>query len=380
MNTAVIAEYNPFHNGHLFHLEMTRSITGCDNVIAVMSGNFVQRGEPAVLEKHIRTRHALMNGADMVLELPVEFAAGAADVFSGAAVHLIEKSGIVDALCFGSEEGSLDRISKAAEVFAFESEGFKNALGEFLSLGLSYPLARMKAAETIIGENGDLLTSPNNILAVEYLTALKKIGSKIKPYTVKRSSNDYNDKELSGKLSSAAAIRQKLKKGSVPFEALPENTVSAYENFVYPKTERYDPIISYILRTADDLSDIADMTEGLENRFKKYAEKKTADELIKAVKTKRYTVTKLKRAVLHMLLGIDKKMQNEMPRYIRVLGVRQDKKFLLNDLAAKSSLPVIIRVKENETLLGTEIKTTDIYHIATDNMIGCEFKNGIVMV
>ena len=381
-NTAVIAEYNPFHNGHKFHLEKTRELTGCENIIAVMSGNFTQRGEPAVYEKHIRERHALENGADMVLELPVEYAAGAADVFAGAAVYIIEKSGIADALCFGSEQGSMEELELAAEVFAAESDEFKAYLAAYLSQGISYPSAREKAASKVLKRDIPFAALPNNILAVEYLAALKRLNSRILPFTVKREQNGYNDLELSGGISSAAAIRQSMAKGSIPVEAVPKNTLESYKTVFLPKIDQYSDIFAYVLRTASktELSEIADMTEGLENRFLRCSDKADISGIIEAAKTKRYTYTKLQRAVLHTVLGITKTMQNKAPAYIRVLGVGKDKKYLINELAAKSSLPVVTRVKENEELLKTEIKAGDIYHLLTDRATGSEYKNGMVMV
>ncbi len=375
MNTGIIAEYNPFHNGHEYHIQKTRELTGCENITAVMSGNFVQRGEPAVFDKFVRTRQALLNGVDMVLELPVEYASGAADVFAGAAVEILHKSGIVDVLCFGSEAGSAETLEEVSAVFADETQEFKNHLAGFLSEGMSYPAAREAAAAKILNKDISFINMPNNILALEYITALKRLDSNIKPYSIKREQNGYNDTELSGELSSAAAIRRALSEGNIPKEAVPENTLSDYNAPYFPNIDGYSDIFGYILRTAptDKLAEIADMTEGLENRFLKYAHLGSISSITDKVKTKRYTRTKLQRAALHCILGITKAMQQRPPSYIRVLGIKKTKMHLLSELTQKSSLPVVTRVKENEALLQTEIRAADIYGLLTNRAVGREY-------
>ena len=381
MNTAIIAEYNPFHNGHMLNIKMARKMTACDNIIVIMSGDFVQRGEPAIFNKAVRTRQALENGADMVIELPVQYASSAADIFAGAAIEILDKSNIVSSLFFGSEEGDIKRFENAADIFAAESEQFKSLLSNGLSLGLSYPAARQSAAEALLGHSLSFINNPNNILAMEYIIALKRRKSNIRPFTMKREANAYSQTRLSGSISSAAAIRQAVFNGDIPALAIPENTLDDYKNAVFPRLDDYSDIFAYLLRTLDidTLSHTADMTEGLENRFLKYSGLKTISQIINAVKTKRYTHTKLQRAVLHTILGITKDMQLAAPAYIRVLGIRADKRQLLADLSAKAALPVITNVKEDKNLLSHEIKAADIYRIFTDKAIGSEYSNGLII-
>lgn len=382
MNTAIIAEYNPFHNGHALHIKKARELTGCKNIIVIMSGNFVQRGEPAVLEKHIRTRHALLNGADIVLELPVEYAAGAADVFARSAVYIAEKSGIADALCFGAETDDIAVLKTAADILAHEPPEFGCLIKKHSADGLSYPCAREAAYAEFTGGGTSFMRSPNNILALEYLIAINRLKSKILPYAVKREGGAYSDTSMCGSLSSAAAIRAALLLGKDIAKAVPQNTLADLQGAKIPTLAAYSDIISYLLRTTplSRLAHIADITEGLENRLFAARDAEDVTALISAVKTKRYTHTKISRAVLHILLGITKKMQETPPRYIRVLGVKADKRSLINELAAKSSLPVITRVKENEDLLKTEILAADIYRIATDKAAGSEYTNAVTVV
>lgn len=379
-NTAIIAEYNPFHNGHRLNIERAREITRCDNIIVIMSGNFVQRGEPAIFDKVTRTHMAIKNGADMVLELPVEYATAAADIFAGAAVEILDKSNMVSALFFGSEQGDIKGLDAVAGVFANESPRFKECLAAALAKGLSYPAAREKAAAEILGRDISFINNPNNILAIEYMAALKRRGSGIVPVTMKRE-NGYNETELSGSISSAAAIRQAIFNNEVPACALPENTLGYYRDAVFPRLDDYSDIFAYILRTTDRavLAETADMTEGLENRFLKYKEIKYISDMVDAVKTRRYTHTKLKRAVLHTILGITRDMQQRPPAYIRVLGVREDKRLLLSMLVQKAELPVIINTKKAEELLENEIRCSDIYYIAGDRNTAGEYACGCMV-
>ncbi|MBQ9518843.1 MAG: nucleotidyltransferase family protein, partial [Firmicutes bacterium] len=259
---------------------------------------------------------------------------------------------------------------------------YKNILSEYAKKGHSYPAAREKAVSSLLGLDISDINTPNNILGIEYITALKRTGSKMAPYTMKREQSSHNDEVLAGEISSGAAVRLAIRSGKIPFEALPENTRADFENMVYPLLDDYSDIFRYIAVSADkeELALIADMTEGLENRFIKYIGLDSITSMIESVKTKRYTYTKLQRAVLHTLLGIKKSMQCEKPRYIRVLGIKKDKKHLLNELGKNAALPVVTSVKENEQLLKNEIKATNIYDLFGSKKTGTEYTAGIVVV
>ena len=210
-NLGIIAEYNPFHKGHEYHLKESLKATGAQNVICVMSGNFVQRGEPAIIDKWARAEIALKNGVDLVLELPVIFSAASAEYFAFGAVSILEATGIVDCLCFGSESGKISDLQAMADIFHEETPKFKELLMKNLSAGFSYPKAReLAASQYTSSSSGSALQLSNNILGIEYLKALRKLGSRIQPVTIKRTGSHYNDETFSSTIPSATAIRNVL--------------------------------------------------------------------------------------------------------------------------------------------------------------------------
>ena len=379
MATGIIAEYNPFHKGHMYHINETKKITDND-IVVIMSGNFVQRGEPAMTDKHTRAKMALRNGVSLVIELPVEYATGSADVFAKGAVNILDATGIIDTLSFGSEQGSTDIFDKISDILNNEPNTFKELIKNYLNSGLSYPSARTKALEEYMSLNLDFMNRSNNILALEYIRQLKKLNSSIKPVTVERIVSEYNSRSLSGEISSASAIRQALlDKDISALDSIPENCIDPIKDKKIPQLNDYTSILSYILctRSPSEISEYADITEGLENRILN-TEFNSIDELITKTKTKRYTYSKLQKAILHIILGITKKDQQADPKYIRVLGFRKDKKYLLKELTEKASLPIIMNVKENENLLKREIIATDIYNIPLNKKRGMEYTTPLV--
>ena len=379
MATGIIAEYNPFHKGHMYHIKETKKITDND-IVVIMSGNFVQRGEPAMTDKHTRAKMALRNGVSLVIELPVEYATGSADVFAKGAVNILDATRIIDTLSFGSERGSTDIFDKISDILNNEPNTFKELIKSYLNSGLSYPSARTKALEEYMSLNLDFMNRSNNILALEYIRQLKKLQSSIKPVTVERIVSEYNSRSLSGEISSASAIRSALiNKDLSALNSVPQNCIDLIKDKNIPQLNDYTSILSYILctRSPSEISEYADITEGLENRILN-TDFNSIDELITKVKTKRYTYSKLQKAILHIILGITKKEQQADPKYIRVLGFRKDKKYLLKELTEKASLPVIMNVKENESPLKREIISTDIYNIPLNKKRGIEYTTPLV--
>lgn len=381
MATGIIAEYNPFHKGHKYHIDSTIK-TAKDDVIAIISGNFVQRGEPAMLNKHIRTKMALLNGVSLVLELPVEYATGSADIFAFGAVNILNDCGIVNKLSFGSEEGRTDIFENVADILNNEPKLFKEYIKDSLNEGMSYPSARNIALEKYTGQSLEFMNKPNNILALEYIRQLKKIKSNIKPITVERIVSNYNSNELSGEISSASAIRTAiLNNDYTALKAVPENSIDVIKGIKIPVINDFTPILSYILRTktAEEIAEFADVTEGLENRILN-TEYESISQLAENIKTKRYTYSKIQKALIHILLGIKKVDQLKKPQYIRVLGFRKDKKYLLSKMTEMAKIPVVINVKENEYFLKKEILATDIYNIPLNIKKGQEYRNGVVVI
>ncbi|MDR2903064.1 MAG: nucleotidyltransferase [Clostridiales bacterium] len=382
----IIAEYNPFHNGHRYQIQKARALSGADAVAVVMSGNFVQRGEPAICDKYIRTKAALQNGADIVFELPVFFAAASAAYFAAAAVGLLDQSGIVDFLCFGSESGDIAALSAIAEHLSRETADFKSKLNAALKTGLSFPSARQKA----LGGAFPVPGQPNDILAIEYLKALKAAESRIKPLAIRRKGAGYHAETLpaGGQNPSASAIRKWIQStpAGLPLlkTAMPETSLAllaeAIENGNAPNTlDRFSHIFRYLMAT-ERRKDILDVNEGLENRMRQFAATDpTISEIAARVKTKRYTHTKIQRAILHTILNIsmtdfEKFMNSGGAHYIRVLGFRKEKSAVLAQLKEKAGLPVLLNLKhakktltaDGMKMLRHEILTTDIYNLGLD--------------
>lgn len=337
----LIAEFNPFHNGHKYILEEIKKYF--DAVIVIMSGSFVQRGDIAITDKHTRAAAALRNGADLVIELPVIYALNTAQKFAYGAVETLNKTGVIDALVFGSESGNTDELIKAAKLLENESSEISKKIKKLNSSGISYPAAKSKAYSGLIGE--DILSKPNNILAIEYIRALMYTGSKISPYTIKRT-NDFHSTVTEGNIVSATAVRQLISEEKNTDAFLPEPDFDVYS------LNALDAAITYHLRTVtpEQLAEINDVNEGLENRIISAASENFGFETIcKAVKSKRYTMSRIRRIILSSFLGLTKDLCRNAPTYIRVLGMNENGKSVLKEMKKKSTLPLIVKTADFKT-------------------------------
>ncbi|MBQ3568015.1 MAG: nucleotidyltransferase [Anaerotignum sp.] len=387
----IVTEYNPFHKGHAYMIEEAKKKAGADRVVVVMSGSFVQRGEPAIFDKWVRTEAALMNGVDMVLELPVLFAASNAETFARAAVRTLEETGIVDILCFGSESGDLHSMQEAARLMENETEEFQKLLKEQLDEGLSYPAARAKALETVSQISSEILSRPNHILGLEYLKALDRFNCTMEPMTIKRE-GDYNSPSLTDGFASAAAIRKALaeERSTEAMPQLPENVHDIYNKALSLGTapcfwNELTAALHYKLRlsSAEEIKEIAEVVEGLENRILHSIDScYDMKDVIDFIKTKRYTRTKIQRILLHILLDIKEKevaYYMNLPKmpYIRVLGFRKENSGILADLTENAKVPVLTNLKKapeilNEdglALLALEKTATDLHALTYPNPI-----------
>lgn len=372
----LIVEYNPFHNGHLYHIEESLRITGADKAIVVMSGDFVQRGAPAIMPKHLRTQMALDSGASVVIELPIRYATGSAEYFANGAVTLLHKLGCVDYLCFGSECGDIDTLSSIADILISEPEDYRTALQNHLKTGLSYPLARQKAmeeyllasdikalsaADTKINTAYDLsnvLSEPNNILGVEYLKSLKQQNSKMQPFTITRKTSHYHDTELKGTCSSASAIRSQISNLSEIKEQMPE---SCYQLMDTTYQKRF-PIISndfslllhtQLLReTKESLMKYEDMTTELANRIVNYRNQFISiEQFTQLLNSRNITHARLSRVLFHILLNIQKEYTSpELVHYIHILGFRKLDASLLTQIKQHSELPILTKLGNTDAL------------------------------
>ncbi len=384
MTLGLITEYNPFHYGHLYHLNKSKKITENKDTVIVMSGNFVQRGEPAIFDKYTRTKMAIDNGADMVIELPTIYSTSSAEFFARESINLLNQSGIVNAISFGSECGKTDELKKISSFFVQEKKGlqpeYKTILNNFLKEGINYPTARNKAYNYLFGEN-NFLSSPNNILGIEYLKAIEELSSSIIPYTIDRIKSNYNSEKIEGTITSATSIRKELIKGN--YENLknnmPTNNFELIKNIPYSNYDNLSSIFHFILKTKtkEEISNILDISEGLENRILNISDNTfLLSDIFKNTKTKRFTLTRIQRAILHIILNINKDYFNYYNniggvQYVRVLGFNKNKPHLLKELTKKSSLPVITNLKNANSILNNdayrllldEIKYTDIYNL-----------------
>lgn len=423
----LITEYNPFHNGHQYHIEKAREVTGADTAIVIMTGDYVQRGTPAIMPKYIRAEMALKCGAGAVFELPVCYSTGSAELFAMGAVSFLDSLGIVDSICFGSECNDLNGLQKIADILYDEPKEYQNFLQSGLRDGLSFPAARQEALSAYM-RNTDhtlLLSNPNNILGIEYLKALKKLDSPIRPYTIKRQESNYHDKDLQSNYSSASAIRSLLAYSSSAittrtvggtFENTPfSNILSELEDQVpscclellkdyhrvkYPIYQNdFSLIMKYKLlnKSAGDLSRYMDVSEELANRISNQLNNFfNYKQFCELLKTKEITQTRINRALLHIMLGIKKSSVEEYIEggyhyYARLLGYRKDREKILGSVVRNGTLPLLTSLYETEEIpevgqkmlfhdiLASNLYTsviTDKYKTAFEN----EYSQGIIKV
>lgn len=367
----IIAEYNPLHCGHEYHIKNARNLTGAEACVCVLSSNFVQRGEPGLVSKWARTKMALLSGADLVVELPSVFSCGSAEYFSAGAISILESLGFIDYLCFGSEKGEIEPLETAAQHLAFENEFFKEILRAGLQDGLSFAASRQNALKATLENDKntiDIINKPNNILAVEYIKAIKRMGSKIKPLTIKRKGQGYNETAHhidKHDFSSATSIRHYIEKmddtslcqhDSYILNSIPKPCIDVLcEEFrsgrgpVFLKS--FGNTVLHLFRTmgVNSISRLPYMENGLENRMKDAAfESATVEEFVNKVVTKRYPASRVKRIIICALTGLtndflESLKSNGYAQYIRILGFNETGRRILSDNKKKVSLPIITK-------------------------------------
>ena len=365
----IIAEYNPFHNGHLYQLQDAQKQSDADYTIVVMSGNFTQRGTPALLSKYRRAEMALRSGADLVLELPALYSISSAEYFATGAVSILDKLGVVSHLCFGSESGDIGTLSRLAEILAEESEEFQEALKQGLRQGLSFPSARTAALTKLhpdLMHCRDILALSNNILGIEYLKALKRRNSHMTPITTRRSSSNYSDRLMGSYQSSALALRHAIyddcdilslasQMPDCAFEIL-KNTLSTSGAM---RLDDFSNILHYkLLMEADrGYADYLDVSPDLSDRILKHLDQFASfREFCDLLKTKDMTYTRISRSLMHILLDIRSKdmenaRRNDYAAYARVLGFRKDAEALLSAIKKNASIPLVTKLADAEKIL-----------------------------
>ena len=375
---AVVAEYNPFHLGHLKQIDYIKNELGAENIVVLMSGNFTQRGEPAVLNKFTRAKHAIIAGADAVIELPTVFATANAETFATGAINLLDDLGAIDGLCFGVESGDKESFFSLASAMLDESKEFKKRLKSHLESGVSLAKAKFLTVKELNDENfnEELISLPNNILGLEYCKAVLKRNSGIQVFPMLRE-GDHNSPILKKGITSATSIRQKIRE--LKLKKLKKNMPAYVYDDLKPFPVAFDKITTSALITAtkEDLSKIADCTEGLENRIKALVkDNKNIDTLVDKISTKRYTAARIRRILIANLLGITKDFTDECLEsrlYAKVLAVNKDNKDIMSLLTANSRIPVITRKSDIAELKKTALSSYeldviahDLYNLATD--------------
>lgn len=393
LTAGIITEYNPFHNGHRYQIEQIRSELGCSHILSVMSGNFLQRGLPAVCNKFMRAEMAVASGVDAVFELPVVYATASAKDFAYAGVDLLNKLNTVDYLVFGAECDDLSLLESVAEILIDEPASFSACLKKNLSEGMSYPSARADAIKSCCPAGADLLKEPNNILAVEYLSALKKTHSSIKPYVIKRISTGYNSNDITGSICSASAIRHLLQETCPThitesdalfktfYQVLPTASADLLKTdylHTYPIFEDHlTSILQYCLIMQNDAPDTVDMTEELYNKLKKTKLLQSYAAIAESLKSKDLTQTRINRALLHFILDIRKNTmsmykESGWNHYGHILALNQSGSDVIRQIKRNSDLPVFTKPADGirflsdtgRLLFEQDIKATRLYNAA----------------
>ena len=399
----LITEYNPFHNGHAYHIEKAKMLTGADRVIVVMSGDFVQRGAPAVMPKHLRTESALLSGASLIIELPVCFATGSAEYFAQGSISLLNRLGCIDSICFGSECGDLHLLEEIAQILADEPIEYQTALKQALKEGASFPAARQEALNIYSDKYSEILALPNNILGIEYLKALAKIHSKMEPFTIKRIGAGYHDMDIDGQFSSATAIRSDIyqladvnsSSESLPLTHIQTQVPSSCHELMkknyrtrYPvKADDFSLLLKAKLlsETAGSLSHYLDMSPELANRILRLRNDYLSfEQFCDLLKTKELTRSRISRSFIHVLLGITKDWLTAMKApapYARILGFRRDHADLLGILKQTSDIPLItsparaVLADTAYQMLELDIYASDLYESVITDLYGTPFHN-----
>ena len=406
----IIAEYNPFHNGHLYQLQDAKKQSEADYTIVVMSGNFMQRGTPALINKFRRAEMALKNGADLVLELPALYATGSAEFFAMGAVSILDKLGVVSHLCFGSESGDINTLDRLASILTEESAEFQIALKQELRQGLSYPSARTAALTKLypdLLDCRDVLALSNNILGIEYLKSLKRRNSKITPLTTLRSSSNYSDRLMGSYQSSALALRHAIY-DNCDLQSLatqmPESAFSilqdALEANEWLRLDDLSEILHYkLLMEADKgYTKYLDVSSDLSDRIAKRLDQFTGfRSFCDLLKTKDMTYTRISRCLMHILLDIrtadiEQARQNDYVNYARVLGFRKDSEALLSAIKKNASIPLVTKLADADKglddtaiqALKKELRINSVYESATALKIGRtminEYRSPLVII
>lgn len=366
----VIAEYNPFHNGHIYHLNKVKKMFPDSYLILVLIGNFTQRGEISVINKWDKTKIALNYGYDLVVELPFLFATQSASFYAKGAIEILDKLNC-DYLVFGSELNDVKTLKYLVNV-TYKNKNYELLVKKYVNKGNNYPLACSLALKDLTGK---LIDKPNDVLALEYVRCIKNLNSKIKPISIKRT-NDYHEENINKEITSATSIRRNLNDTAKIKNTMPSDSIRFINDINYDK---YFDLIKYQIVSSDNLSDYLDVDEGIENKLKKAINNSVnLNELILNVKSKRYSYNKIQRMLLHIICKIKKEDNNLSLNYIRVLGMNNNGKKILKEIKNKIDIPIITKYKkEYDFLFSIDKKANLIYSLITNYDYNNEYRTSL---
>ena len=404
----IIAEFNPFHNGHLYHIKQSIEESKADYVVCVISGNFVQRGNTSIINKWTKAKMAIANGVDLVLELPTIYSTSSAENFAEGAIKLLDSLGVVDTISFGMESNDIATLNNIANVLFQEPKDYVTMLNHELSRGISFPKARENALLMYLNDikrYANVLSGANNILGIEYLKALKKLKSPLIPIGIKREKVYYNDEMIVDDFASATAIRKFIsnKQFDEIRKVIPRSSYillgqELKKGHYVLDLSKFQKEILYILRkmTLEEIRNLPDVSEGLENAIKNAADScNNIIDLVNIIKSKRYTQTRIQRILIYALLGIDKKMMETSKKivpYARILGSSEKGKKLISEIIGKNpkinmvtSVKKFLETSKNKNLkemLKLDIYATNVYTLGyeQDSWSNLDYTSKIVTI
>ncbi|MCQ2469147.1 MAG: nucleotidyltransferase [Ruminococcus sp.] len=385
--SGIICEYNPFHNGHLYHINETRK-NGATHIVAVMSGNFVQRGDVAIMDKLERARLAVRSGADLVIELPVQYCLSSAENFAAGAVYLLDSLGAVDEVSFGSECGDVEKLRSAMDTVDLTAMVHSDDIREIMEKGYTYPRALTSVLKGTDPEVAEIISEPNNLLAIEYLRALKNMSCAMMPFTVKRINSAHDSNIAENGFASASLLREMLEYDN-DIASIREFTPQLWQDAIeaavskgeIASLNRLERVLLYKLRSCnvEEIKEIDDVAQGLENRIYGARMAGSLDELLFTVKTKRYTMARIRRIMLKLLIGVKKDDMSQLPPYGRILAFNERGREILAKAKNVAKIPYAASLAKlsqvsdiAERFVELEIRASDIYGLALDTVTSAQ--------
>ena len=391
----IIAEYNPMHTGHIYHINEAKKITNSDYVIAIMSGSFTEQGNIAMLDKFTRAKEAVNSGVDLVIELPTIYAVSDGGSFANKAIQILNDLNIVDSICFGAETDDISKLNNIANTIIVNDDKIWNDIKENLKKGISFANARNEALKNYLKDDEtNLVSSPNNILGIEYLKSIITLKSNITPYCIKRETSNFNDDTITQKYTSSTSIRKYLEDGKdiqSILEYISKNILNSILNSKMLFNKDTFEILKYkiITMSKEKLRNIYGITEGLENKIQsEIIDSYTYEDFIFKLKSKRYELSKIKRMLIHILLDTTKEnfenLKNSNSNYAHILAFNHDKKEILSYMSKNSNIPILTSINDNtlakltqnqRKLIDYDLKASNIYSFLNKTKLNQDYTN-----